>query len=47
MLWRYLKYVELRNVCCGDLAELRLELRLATARLRYKRVVLQECIAQC
>jgi transposase len=46
-IWRYLKYVELRNVCCGDLAELRLELRLAIARLRHKLTVLQGCIVQC
>jgi transposase len=44
-IWQYLKRVELRNVCCDDLAELRLELRLATARLRHKRHVLQGCIA--
>jgi transposase len=43
-IWQYLKRVELRNVCCDDLAELRLELRLATARLRHKRTVLQGCI---
>ena len=43
-IWQYLKRVELRNVCCDDLAELRLELRLATARLRHKRAVLQGCL---
>jgi transposase len=46
-IWHYLKHVELRNVCCDDLAELRLELRLAVARLRHKRHVLEGCIAQC
>jgi transposase len=46
-IWHYLKNVELRNVCCDDLAELRWELRLATARLRHKRAVLAGCIAQC
>jgi transposase len=46
-IWRYLKHVELGNLCCEDLAELRLELRLATKRLRHKRTVLQGCIAQC
>jgi transposase len=46
-IWNYLKRVELRNVCCDDLAELRLELRLATARLRHKHTVLQGCITQC
>jgi hypothetical protein len=46
-VWHYLKHLELRNVCCDDLAELRLELRLAVKRLRHKRQVLQGCIAQC
>ena len=46
-IWQYLKRVELRNVCCDDLAELRLELRLATARLRHKRAVLEGCITGC
>jgi transposase len=43
-IWHYLKHVELKNVCCHDLAELRSELRLATARLRHKRDVIQACI---
>jgi transposase len=42
--WRYLKRVELKNVVCHDLIELRYELRLATARLRHKRHVIQGCI---
>ena len=46
-IWRYLKHVELKNVCCQHLAHLRQELRLAIARLRHKRHVLQGCIAQC
>jgi transposase len=46
-IWQYLKHVELRNVCCDDLAELRLELRLATARLRHKHAVLRGCVAEC
>ena len=46
-IWHYLKHLELRNVCCDDLAELRFELRLAVKRLRHKRQVLQGCIAQC
>jgi transposase len=46
-VWRYLKHVELRNVCCDDLPELRLELGLAAKRLRRKRHVLAGCIAQC
>ena len=43
-IWRYLKRVELKNVCCHDLPELRSELRLATARLRHKRNVIRACI---
>jgi transposase len=35
-VWNYLKYVEVRNVACHDLGELRCQLRLAIARLRYK-----------
>ena len=46
-IWNYLKHVELRNLCCADLAELRLELSLAVKRLRHKRHVLRGCIAEC
>ena len=46
-IWNLLKRVKLRNLCCDDLAELRLELRLAAARLRHKRTVIQGCITQC
>jgi transposase len=46
-IWRYLKHVELRNVCCDDLPELRLELGLAVKRLRRKRRALAGCLAQC
>jgi transposase len=46
-IWNYLKRVELRNVCCDDLAELRLELRLATARVRHRRTVTRGCITEC
>jgi len=42
-IWRYLKHVELRNLCCGDLSELRHALRLATARLRHKTDVIVGC----
>ena len=35
-VWDYLKYVELRNLCCHDLAELRQQVRCAVARLRHK-----------
>lgn len=46
-VWNYLKHVELRNVCCDDLPELRRELALAVKRLRHKRRVLAGCVAQC
>jgi transposase len=42
-VWRYLKHVELRNVCCRDLDHLYSELRKATARLRHKSHVIQAC----
>ena len=45
-IWRYLKHVELRNVVCADLEELRYELRLATIRLRQKPDVIPGCFAQ-
>ena len=45
-IWRYLKYVELRNLVCHTLDELRYELRLAIARLRHKAHVLRGVIAQ-
>jgi transposase len=45
-IWQYLKYVELRNVVCADLEELRYELRLAVARVRHQPDVIPGCIAQ-
>src|SRR4051794_31336943 len=46
-IWNYLKRIELRNLCCDDLTELRLELRLAAARLRHKGAIIRGCITQC
>ena len=46
-IWNYLKHVELRNLCCADLAELRLELGLAVKRLRRKPRRTRGCIAEC
>jgi len=43
-VWRWLKRVALANVCCETLTELRYELRLAMARLRHRKDVLQACI---
>ena len=45
-VWRYLKHVELRNLVCPTLWDLRDELRLAFARVRRKRHVLLGCIRQ-
>ena len=46
-IWSYLKRVELANVCCLNLTHLRRHLRLATARLRHKRAVIQACAREC
>jgi transposase len=45
-VWNYLKHVELRNVTCHDLTELRYELRLAIGRLRRKPEVLRSFFKQ-
>ena len=45
-VWRYLKCVELKNLCCQNLAELKVELRKAKERLRHKRDVILGCIRQ-
>jgi len=44
-IWSYLKYVELANLCCHNLDELRLELRRAIQRLRYRLDVILACLA--
>jgi transposase len=45
-IWHYLKGVELKNLCCRDLAHLRQELRKAKERLRHKTDVILGCIRQ-
>jgi transposase len=45
-IWNYLKRVELKNVCCRNLAQLRTELRKATKRLRHKKHIVKACIRQ-
>jgi transposase len=45
-IWKHLKYVELKNVCCRDLPELRRELLKAKERLRHKVHVILGCIRQ-
>ena len=42
-IWRYLKQVEMKNLCCHNLDELHHELRQATARLRHKTDVILAC----
>jgi transposase len=45
-VWKHLKYVELKNVCCQSLCELKIELRKAKERLRHKTDVILGCIRQ-
>ena len=46
-IWQYLKRVELRNLCCHTLVELRAELRVALASLRHKRDVVRSFVKHC
>jgi hypothetical protein len=43
---KHLKCVELKNLCCESLAELKVELGKAKERLRHKRDVILGCIMQ-
>jgi hypothetical protein len=45
-VWRYLKCVELKNLCCQSLKELKVELGKAKERLRHKRDVILGCVRQ-
>ena len=45
-IWKHLKYVELKNICCQNLSGLKVELRKAKERLRHKRDVILGCIRQ-
>jgi transposase len=45
-IWRYLKYVELANVCCHNLDELRVALRKAIQHVRYRLHVIVGCLRQ-
>jgi transposase len=45
-VWKRLKCVELKNVCCRSLKELRVELCRAKERLRHKRRIILGCIRQ-
>ncbi len=46
-IWRQLKRVQLRNICCRTLSDLRYELRLAMANLRHKANVLASLPKLC
>ncbi len=45
-VWRYLKRVELKNVVCADLEQLRREFWAATKRLLDKPDVLRSCVKE-
>lgn len=42
-VWRHLKLVELKNLCCENLVELKGAYRRARERLRHKRETLRAC----
>ena len=46
-VWNYLKRVELANVCCSDLQELRRQVIRARERVRHKRDILRACSRAC
>jgi transposase len=46
-IWNYLKRVELGNVCCADLADLRHRLRRAAVRMRRQPGIIRACSRQC
>ena len=43
-IWNYLKRVELKNLACQNLSELRTELRRAKERMRHKVDVITACV---
>jgi transposase len=45
-IWNYLKNVELRNLCCQTLAQVREEVHKAVKRLRHKPYVITGCFRQ-
>ena len=45
-VWNYFKHVELKNVCCPDIAHLQRELSAAEQRLRHKSEIIQACFEQ-
>ena len=45
-LWSFLKQVELKNLCCPSLAQLRAQLRRAIERIRHKTNIISACFHQ-
>lgn len=45
-IWHYLKHVELRNVCCHSMADLRHNLDTASARMHQKPEIIRACFEQ-
>ncbi len=45
-VWKQLKLVEMKNLCCAHLEELKVEFRRAKERLRHKREVIRACFKQ-
>lgn len=45
-LWSFLKQVELKNLCCHTLAQLRAQLRRAIERVRHKTDIISACFQQ-
>ena len=42
-IWRYLKHIEMGNICCATIEEIHRELRKAMARLRHKQDIILSC----
>jgi transposase len=45
-IWKHPKCVEVKNLCCQSLSELKVELRKAKERLRHKKHVILGCLRQ-
>ena len=45
-IWQYLKNVELPNLCCLDMKQLRHEIVKAVGRLRHKTHIIKACFQQ-
>ena len=45
-IWHYLKHVEMKNLCCADMTELKQELSDAEQRLQAKPEIIQACFQQ-